>query len=412
MSVRRIAVVSPEPIRPKMAGMGIRALEIAKSLAGEFDVRLLTPSDGSEAVSSGGLTVVAAAPGSEAFGRETKGADAALVSGHAANHFFFSAPDVPVAVDFYDPYLVENFRYRQALGPGVEDNDRRAWNLAIARGDFFLCASEEQRLFYAGALLQAGRVDGSVCADDPELSRLLRVVPFGAEPPRSSDSATVRRQISAGPADPVLWFGGLYDWNDVDPLFAIWPELLTRFPAIRLLFAENPNSESTPQGVYARAVATATERGWLSRSIFFLPWVPYARRGDLYAAATLAVSSSRPGLEADLSFRTRLLDAAAAGVPVVTLHGGCVGRSLEEAGGGRSVASARELFEAIERWLREPEERREAGERARRFSADFSWARVTEPLAEFFRAPRLSRRLAFPEAEPRGFRRLLAKWSR
>jgi hypothetical protein len=46
---KTIAVLAPEPIRPRMAGMGIRALEITRALAADFEVRLLVPNDPGEA---------------------------------------------------------------------------------------------------------------------------------------------------------------------------------------------------------------------------------------------------------------------------------------------------------------------------------------------------------------------------
>ena len=39
--MKRLAVLAPEPIRPRMAGMGIRALELARALSDEFAVRLI-----------------------------------------------------------------------------------------------------------------------------------------------------------------------------------------------------------------------------------------------------------------------------------------------------------------------------------------------------------------------------------
>ena len=45
-----VCVLAPEPIRPRMAGMGIRALELARALSrADFDVRLLVPNDPGEA---------------------------------------------------------------------------------------------------------------------------------------------------------------------------------------------------------------------------------------------------------------------------------------------------------------------------------------------------------------------------
>jgi glycosyltransferase involved in cell wall biosynthesis len=406
---RRIAIVAPEPIRPSMAGMGIRALELAATLSTRFDVKLLAPNDPAESPRREGVEILAAPPGSAAFHRELKACEAALVSGHAASDVLVAAPHLPVAVDWYDPYLVENFHYRDALGEEVEANDRRAWNLALARGDFFLCASDEQRLFYAGMLVLAGRIDALSSARDPEARSLLAVVPFGASAPPALDPAPVRDAIGARPGDPVLFFGGLYDWHDLSALYAVWPGLLRDFPGLSIVFSENPNRDQTPQKVFESAVAESERQGWKGRSFHFLPWMPYERRGALYGAATAAIALCRPGLETELSFRTRLLDAAAAGLPSVSIHGGGLARRLAEAGAGWTAADAAELRRVLETVLRDGEARNRAAERARRFAEDLAWPRVAAPLAEFFANPRISSRLPFPEARPRPAFRLLRR---
>ena len=387
--------------------MGIRALEIAAALAPRFDVRLLAPNESAPAAAAlRGVTAVAAPPGSAAFHREIRACDAALVSGHAASAVLVSAPHLPVAVDWYDPFLVENFHYRSTLGDEVEANDRRAWTLALARGDFFLCASPEQRLFYAGMLVLAGRIDAAAAESDPEAAKLLAVVPFGASPPPPADPAPVRAALGAQPGDPVLFFGGLYDWHDLAPLVAVWPALLSRFPGLRVVFSENPNPGTTPQRVFSEAVAESRRRGWKDRSWFFVAWKPYAERGALYGAARAAVCLCRPGLETELSFRTRLLDAAAAGLPSISIHGGALARRLEEAGAGLTAADPEALRAGIERLVGDSIFREAASARARELAAAYAWDRVVAPLAAFFDDPWISSRLPFPEAKPRPFRLL------
>lgn len=409
---RRIAVVAPEPIRAKMAGMGIRAFELAKALGPELEVTLLVPNSPSECPPAPGVDVLHAPPGTQRFDQLAAEADAALVSGHAASAFFTAAPEVPVAVDWYDPFLVENFQYAETLGAAVEANDRRAWSLALARGDLFLCASEAQRLFYAGMLVQAGRLDARLVRQDPGLSSLLAVVPFGASDPGPGDPSEVLRILGAAPGDSILYFGGLYDWHDPSAILEAWPELLRRFPGVKLVFAENPNRETTPQKVYEGAADLASRRGWRGRSVFFLPWTPYERRADLYAAATLALCCCRPGLETELSFRTRLLDAAAAGLPSVTLEGGDLARRLEVSGAGSSAQDAGELVEKIAAYLENPVARSEVSSRARRFAAAYSWKEVAAPLAAFLRRGTVSRRLAFPEEGGRAPFRLFGRGRR
>ncbi|MDQ5857584.1 MAG: hypothetical protein M3542_04805, partial [Acidobacteriota bacterium] len=186
-----VAVLAPEPIRPRMAGMGIRSLELARALHREMDAKLLVPNDPSEAAQVAGDVPVVHAPPQSDLGRAAAGATAAVVSGHAANYWFHQAPDVPVVTDLYDPFFVENLHYAGSLGPETARHDQATFDLALARADYFLCASPEQRLFYAGALFASGRIGASNFPADPGLDDLLGVVPFGvSEKPASGDRAT------------------------------------------------------------------------------------------------------------------------------------------------------------------------------------------------------------------------------
>ena len=97
-SLKRVAILAPEPIRPRMAGMGIRALELARALCGEFEVRLLVPNEAAQAREVAGTLEVAAVQ-EGALAEAARGAHAAVVSGHAANWWFHQVPDVPVAAE-------------------------------------------------------------------------------------------------------------------------------------------------------------------------------------------------------------------------------------------------------------------------------------------------------------------------
>jgi glycosyltransferase involved in cell wall biosynthesis len=385
--MKRIVVLAPEPVRPRMAGMGIRALELARALGREFDTRLLVPNAEEEARGvSGRVPVVSLSAGGLAAA--AAGADAAVVSGHAANAWFRQLPEIPVAADLYDPFPVENLHYARALGPGPAASDRATLALALARADFFLCASPEQRLFYAGALYDAGRIGPGNFPEDPSLARLLAVVPFGVpEDKAAGDRARGRTALGLPPDGPLVLFGGIYDWYDPDLLLETWPALSRACPGARLLFFESPNPETTPQGVFARVRQRSRKLDPDERSIVFSPWRPYSERADLYAAADVCVSIAGHGLESDLAFRTRLLDAAWGGLPSVSIGGGTLGRELEEAGAGRQVGrDPAELLEAIRGLLGAGVSPREA---ARRFAASRSWPQVVAPLAAWCREARV-----------------------
>jgi len=402
-----VAVLAPEPIRPRMAGMGIRALEFARALAAESPVRLLVPNDPSEAREvAGGLEVVRAA--GDSLADAARGARAAVVSGHAANAWFHGAPGVPVACDLYDPYPVENLHYAALLGEATARHDRESLALALARADFFLCASPEQRLFYAGALFAAGRIGGGNFPGDPSLAGLVGIVPFGVpETPADGDRARGRRALGVPDSGPLVLFGGIYDWYDPGPLLEAWPSLSREQPDARLVFFENPNPESTPQRAFAGARKRAGEIDPDGRSIFFSPWQPYAARADLYAAADVAVSIASAGLETELAYRTRVLDAAWGGLPSIAVHGGTIVRELAAAGGAvECAADPAALARAVGGLLRDGEARRRAAAAARRFAADRTWRIVTAPLRAWLRGARVDPGRTAPPGSPPRRRRL------
>ena len=404
-----ICVLAPEPIRPRMAGMGIRALELARALSRRFDVRLLVPNDEGEAREAAGaapLRVVSAPAGTLADA--ARGASAALVSGHAANSWFHEAPDVPVAADLYDPFPIENLHYAALLGPETARHDRATLELALTRADFFLCASAEQRLFYAGALFSCGRIAEDF-ADDPSLAGLIVVLPFGVPAaPGSGDRAAGRAAAGVPAEGPLVLFGGVYDWYDPAPLLEAWPAIRRRVAGARLLFFENPNPETTPQRVFERARRRARELDPEGESIVFSPWLPYAARADLYAACDAAVSIASPGLETELAYRTRLLDAAWGGVPGVSVNGGSLARELASAGAGlEAAAEPAALAEALVSLLADPARRVRASEAARRFAAARSWDAVATPLLEWAGNARVTpSRRPLPEAAGRRSSRL------
>ncbi|HVE65899.1 MAG TPA: glycosyltransferase, partial [Thermoanaerobaculia bacterium] len=379
---RLVAVLAPEPIRPRMAGMGIRALELARAVGREMDVKLLVPNDPSEAEEvAGGVPLVHAPPESD-LARAAEGASAAVVSGHAANYWFHQAPQIPVAADLYDPFFVENLHYAATLGSETARHDHATLALALARADFFLCASPEQRLFYAGALFASGRIGPFNFPADPDLDGLVAVVPVGvAARPASGDRAAGRRAAGVPGDGPLVLFGGIYDWNDPGLLLDAWPEVRRAVPGARLLFLASPNPETTPQRAYGEARRRAREVDPDGLSIVFSPWLPYESRADLYAAADVLVSVSAEGLETDLAYRTRLLDAAWGGLPTLSVAGGSLARELEAAGAGWSVERSPDtLARALLAVLTDRERLASAGLAGRLLAEGKSWEKVAGPL--------------------------------
>jgi glycosyltransferase involved in cell wall biosynthesis len=389
----RIALLSSEPIRPLMAGIGIRYLEIARRLpAFGFEVLLVSPAspETPEDTAALGLPAAVAVQRFER-GRLAEilaGCAAAVAQGQLGNDLLLELPGLPAALDLYDPWLVENLSYVETLGLDPFRNDHATWVLQLSRGDFFLCSSEEQRTFYLGFLAALGRVNPERVASDPDLATLIAPVPFGVpdELPAHRPVLPPRR-----PGERRILFGGLYDWYDPWTLL----DALARAELVErpwtLLLIRNPNPEATPQRLFAEVEARCRRLGWWGSRVEILDWIPAERRYDLLRDVDLLVAPHRPSLETRLSLRTRFLDALAAGCPVITSEGGTIGRLLAQHHAGWVVppgdpaALARAVVEALDR----PDLLAAQREGARRLLADFTWERALAPLVRFCREPRI-----------------------
>jgi glycosyltransferase involved in cell wall biosynthesis len=385
----RIALLSSEPVRARMAGIGIRYLELARRLPRHgVDVTLVSPAEPAESADLGGLSGIEI----RRFERGrlaalVAGCDGAVAQGQLANDLLIEVPALPVAIDLYDPWLIENLTYFETLGLDPYRNDHATWVLQMSRGDFFLCSSDEQRNFYLGFLTALGRVHPERLQGDPDLENLIAPVPFGV-PEELPPHRPVLPPRQAG--ERRILFGGLYDWYDPWTLLAAL-ERLDR-PGWTALFIRNPNPESTPQRLFAEVERHCREKGFWGSRVQALDWAPAERRYDLLRDVDVVAAPHRPSLETRLSLRTRFLDALAAGCPVITTEGGTMGRLLREHRAGWVVppGDAAALASALTEALEGPEADREARRAgARDLLAAFQWDRALEPLLRFCRAPRL-----------------------
>ncbi len=373
----RVALACSEPIRSRMAGIGIRYAEMVRALArADFEVVLLTTGSLDEAASLG-------LPAHDVRQLRARGRTrwddcaAIVVQGRASVPLLRSAGSRPVVVDLYDPWLVENLYYWASLGDRAYRRDMRAWRKQLRRGDLFLASCEQQRLYYLGMLTAIGRVDPQLLSADPDLEGLVTTVPFGLP----AELPSHRRILKAEPSAKRILFGCLYDWLDPWPLLHAL-EAQDR-GAWEVLFVATPNQASTPDAQLERVREWCVERGWWGSEVRLIEWVPAGRRFDLFRDVDALVVGHRQGLEARLGLRTRVLEAGAVGCPIVVNDGGATAELVRDYGLGAVAAStdAGEMLRAIDSSLgAKISQRQEAGRRLRR---ERCWDRAVEPLARF-----------------------------
>lgn len=346
-----------------MAGPGIRYWEIAAALRRRgIEATLVSPPHRED------LVAVAARH------------DSLLVTGPVLEqHPALKGLGVPLAIDWYDPFLFENL----ARGVPMEQHEGGVRTLAEqARcGDFFVCASERQRDLGLGMLAAWGRLCPQTYAADPTFRGLIDVVPFGVA---SRPPARIGAKADGG---MVVWNGGLWDW--FDPLTAI--RAIGSLPDVRMVFmgTRHPNPAVGEPTMAARARALVAELGLRDR-ISFREWTPYASRGELLVSADVAVSLHFEGAETRFAYRTRLLDCIWAGLPVVSTLGDVLGDELAARGLGIAVpeGDSAAVAEAIAGLLRETDRRGWQAERFAAMAGEMSWDRMVEPLARWMGAPR------------------------
>ena len=396
----QVLIVTGDPIGAKMAGPDIRAWNMAAALSKDNAVTLVTLS-GAEKMSAPFDIVHVRAGDDKAFGRLEKTADVIIFQGHAMAVFDSLRRSTKIiVVDIYDPMHLEQLEQGRELAPEVwakQVGDATAvLNEQLERGDFFLCASERQRHFYLGQLAALGRINPANYGGDPDLTRLISVVPFGLDPTPPEHVKPVLKGVrpGIGLGDKVLlWSGGLYNWFDPKSLISAVARLSSAHPDVRLFFqgTKHPHPGVPEMEIVAQSRALAAELGVLDVSVFFNDsWVDYADRQNYLTEADAGVSTHFSHVETTFSFRTRILDYLWAGLPMVVTDGDHFAELVRTEGLGVVVdaGDVEQLTAALEKVLFDDAFAAEARANIRRVSESFRWDNVLEPLVNFVAEPR------------------------
>jgi len=365
-------VISPEPLGAEMAGMAIRATELARAVAGEA-AYVHPHAPGNLRARAAAASAVVAQPPWPLSARELRKSGARLV------------------YDLYDPEPLEALQYLAGRRAGVRTTvttmslDRMV--NALHDGHAFLCASERQRDLWTGTLLAQRLITPAVHDADPTLGGLLAVVPFGVpdDPPAPGPSPRERFGLAADD-ELVLWNGGIWDWLDAESVLRAVARLSPERLRLRLVFM-GTSGAAQARDAEARARDLARELGLLGRVVRFNDgWVPYEERGAWLLQADCAVAAHRDHLETRFSHRTRLLDCIWAGLPIVCTRGDDLAERVERedlgavARPGDPDGLAAALAQVLDRG------RASYADRLAAAAAELRWSRVAEPLVRLIDA--------------------------
>lgn len=234
--------------------------------------------------------------------------------------------------DAYVPIHIEVCARRSANRAGELDafeKDRRTWEACLKRGNYFLCATEAQQLYYTGVLAAIGRINPVTYDDDPFL-----IVPYGIN---EAEAVPGRRPcaelIPAPGAWKLLWFGGVYPWFDIGCLLEA-VKLLSEKHAVGLVIvgAKNPYVDHPDFEKSYERMMKMIEDPAIQALVQVVDWVPFHERGNWYLDADLICFANQPGMENLFAWRTRVVDYLWTRTPLATNGGDPLSEEMIAAG--------------------------------------------------------------------------------
>lgn len=336
-----------------MAGPGIRAWNLARTLGNELPVTLI-----------GRGELADLQHGSVEAQEAMRAAD--VLIGQPARGFRKWRKSQKIVYDLFDPLVLE---LRELYGHSPSPRQRvhiaaEWWRLtwALRTADLLIAAAPRQRELY-------DRLQSSAA---PWIE-----VPFGIDLSETLSCPKPQDNV-------VIWGGGVWEW--LDPGTAINAVLALNREGLRcrLLFLgrARPNGQLTDtrrqrrfEDLLARggAVVAANEE-----------WVPYRERLSWLRSGKVAIMLHRPTPEAVYSIRTRLFDAIAAAVPVVATETGFAADLVSREGLGLVVppGDAGAVAGAIRRLLTDDGFYDSCVKNLERIRPAFAWDVVARPLAD------------------------------
>lgn len=395
----RILVSCNDRLGEKRAGPAIRALELVNFLATHtsHSISLLGPG---EVVALPAQVVRFSPAGLRQAWTVFRQNDVIIAPAFKLSHLFLLTwMRKTVIFDAYDPVPLEILEQHRE-SPAKQKRfmqyfHTQVLNLALRRADVIWCASERQRAWYLGILSSLGRIQPESYALDPNLKKLLQIVPFGLPETAPQHTKQVLKGVVPGIEENdfvVLWGGGIWNWFDPETAIQAVALVAKQFPQLKLFFLgiQHPNPVVPAMKKCAQAVELSQRLGLTGKSIFFNEgWIPFNERQNYLLESDLAISIHEMHLETEFSFRTRILDYLWAGLPMVVTEGDVWSEVITQRELGYTVSphDVERLAEILTHSLNQPAELLEIHQRVEAVANEYTWSRWLTPVAQNLESP-------------------------
>lgn len=326
-----IMVVAADVIGEKMAGPGMRYVEIAKQLSQWYNVTLFVQGVNGNIKLPYKVKTYSDLRKVSAFVKDFDVIFAQFLTFEIVEEAVSN--NCRIVYDLYNPLPIEAL-----VGNIPETDDQKKKKdaeyyellnhllLYSRSGSYFVCANERQRDFWVG-FLAANRVFMPSKYEGESIEQLVGLLPFGMQDKQPEKTRNALRNVLPNIDDRsfiMLWAGGIWDW--FDPITAIkgMQKLAKTHPHAKLVFlgTTHPNKLVKKMSMTTRAINLANELGLINKNVFIIDgWVDYNDRQNYLLEANVAVSLHQNNLETRLSFRTRILDHFWAKLPSIVTKG-------------------------------------------------------------------------------------------
>lgn len=375
-----------------LSGPALRAMAISRVLSSRFEVTLVSTSKCELHNELFELKYC----DEKSLKSQVKCSDAVVFQGFTLSEFpWIAYSDAILISDLYAPFQIEHL---EDLSQHDSTNNSRdslqtiaAVNSQLRKADFFICASETQRMFWLGHLIAVGRISPALYKQDPTLRTLIDVVPFGIDQEFQKVTLGKVRNDSTGIKhdDFVLfWGGGIYNWFDPATLIKAVANLSPKFPQLKLFFLAGSHPDKTipksSREFEARQIATALGVN-NSSVIFYKEWVPFEERAQYLSEIDMGVVTHFDSLETALSFRTRLLDCIWSSTPMLSSSGDAISRIIKKNSLGLVVEPLDQgaIEDAITSVLLDRNLLRKFSMNISEIRPSFYWETVAQPLLSY-----------------------------
>lgn len=392
----RMVLVAADVVGGRMAGPGLRVVEIAAQMSHVADVTLAVGIDGSdtESLRERGVTI-------ETFG------DSDALSAIIARHDIAYCQLIDPAVvrrgiadgcrfifDLYNALPAEAVGAERVGGfdtqPEMDTVFRDVlsfFRFCVRSGSYFVTSNERQRDFWIGYMMASEALLPSTLRGRHP-SEIIGLVPFGMDSSGPvAEQHPIRGTRGIGIDDIVLlWAGGIWDWFDAETPIRAVAEIRRSRPDVHLVFygTTHPNALIGKPRTVERAQALAAELGVLDVGVHFIEgWVPADERAGYLLDADAAVSTHKESFETRYAFRTRILDHFWARLPSIVSQGDWFADYISQHDLGKvvpygDVAGTRSAIES----LCDDARRAVVREHIDAIRSDWSWTTTTAPLRE------------------------------